>query len=136
MLNSCFSCENPAWSMIPLDPTCKVITRPLYPADLALSITPSYFYSFRSAACWNDVSNQMVSSMSRIFRSESSHQTMSGRRSDGTIWWGKVYEPRSADRVADGEMIVDKRETISLRMMLCRALNLLPSRAALHVFRM
>ncbi|CAI8034237.1 hypothetical protein GBAR_LOCUS19296 [Geodia barretti] len=85
MLSSCLRCKKPTWSTIPLDPTWRVIRRPLYPADLALAIISSYFSSLRSAAWWKEVSKHIVSSMSTILRSESSHHTMSGRRSVATI---------------------------------------------------
>ena len=84
-LNSAFSLEKPPSPMIPREPTSKVITHPLYPDVLALAATSSYLIAFLSAACWKDDSKHTVSSISLIFFNESSHHTMSGRRSVATM---------------------------------------------------
>ena len=83
--NSFFRQEKPPSLMIPRDPTSSVTTLPLYPADLALSKTSAYLIVFRSAACLKDDSKQTVSSINKIFFNESSHHTISGRRSVVTM---------------------------------------------------
>ena len=81
--------ENPGRLMIPREPTSSVMREVLYPEFRDLCWSSSYLPLFLSAAPSNDVSKQIVSSISSSLFFLSSQHTMSGCNVVGTICCGK-----------------------------------------------
>ena len=87
--------ENPGRWMIPREPTSSVMREVLYPEFRDLCWSSSYLALFLSAAPSNDVSKQIVSSISSSLFFPSSQHTMSGRKVVGTICCGNWYSDKS-----------------------------------------